>query len=118
MVNSRLEHPLKSPIIQFPKFPTDWTLGDVGDVRVTVIPQGGYGVRDHTLIQEQLRDHTLIQEQLEISRKKLEELRKKYDKLRSFPSTTMILTFNESTLRDMTGSDWKQILASADIVQY
>ena len=50
--------------------------------------------------------------------KKLNTLRKEYDKLRSFPSTTMILTFNETDLRDATDSDWEQILASADIVQY
>ena len=56
--------------------------------------------------------------ELEVARKELNTLLKEHDKLRSFPSTTMILTFNESTLRDMTGSDWKQILGSADIVQY
>ncbi len=59
-----------------------------------------------------------LQIELEAARKKLGTLRKEYDKLRSFPSTTMILTFNENELRDATGSDWKQILASADIVQY
>jgi hypothetical protein len=63
------------------------------------------------------RDDTLLKE-LEAAREKLNTLLKKHDKLRSFPSTTMILTFNESTLRDANGSDWKQILASADIVQY
>jgi hypothetical protein len=56
--------------------------------------------------------------ELEAAGKELETLRKEYDQLRSSPSTTMILTFNENTLRDATGSDWKQILASADIVQY
>jgi hypothetical protein len=59
-----------------------------------------------------------LQAELEAARKKLGTLRKEYDKLRSFPSTTMILTFNENELRDATGSDWEQILASADIVQY
>ena len=62
-------------------------------------------------------DETLLQK-LEDAREKLATLRKEYDQLRSFPSTTMILTFNENTLRDMTGSDWKQILDSTDIVQY
>jgi hypothetical protein len=62
-------------------------------------------------------DDTLLRE-LETARKKLKTLHKEYDKLRSFPSTTMILTFNENALRDANGSDWKQILASADIVQY
>ena len=56
--------------------------------------------------------------ELEAAGKELETLRKEYDQLRSSPSTTMILTFNENTLRDATGSDWEQILASADIVQY
>ena len=81
----------------------------------TVTPSGNYDLE----WAESLIDDTLIPE-LEKNLGPLRKvtLRKEYDKLRSFPSTTMILTFNENTLRDMTGSDWKQILASADIVQY
>jgi hypothetical protein len=81
-------------------------------VTTTTTPgYGGFGVKGLSI------DATLLKE-LEAARKKLETLRKEYNKLRSFPSTTMILTFNESTLRDANGSDWKQIFGSADIVQY
>ena len=81
-------------------------------VTTTTTPRyGGFGAKGLP------RDATLLKK-LEPAGKKLNTLLKKYDKLRSFLSTTMILTFNESTLRDANGSDWKQILGSADIVQY
>ena len=81
-------------------------------VTTTTTPgYGGFGAKGLP------RDATLLKK-LEAAGKKLNTLLKKYDKLRSFLSTTMILTFNESTLRDANGSDWKQILGSADIVQY
>ena len=110
VVNSRLEHPLKSPYIIFGPEP------NVATVRPpdTIMIQRGPNEFE---VEKFPIDETLIRE-LEATRKKLGTLRKEYDQLRSFPSTTMILTFNENTLRDMTGSDWKQILASADIVQY
>jgi hypothetical protein len=87
-----------------------------GDEVVTVNPKVVTRV-DPIFRGSSSRNNTLDTE-LEAAREKLNTLLKKHDKLRSFPSTTMILTFNESTLRDANGSDWKQILASADIVQY
>ena len=87
-----------------------------GDEVVTVNPKVVTRV-DPIFRGSSSRNNTLDTE-LEAAREKLNTLLKKHDKLRSFPSTTMILTFNESTLRDANGSDWKQIFGSADIVQY
>ena len=66
-------------------------------VTTTTTPRyGGFGAKGLP------RDATLLKK-LEPAGKKLNTLLKKYDKLRSFLSTTMILTFNESTLRDANG---------------
>ena len=101
-----------TPLITFQESITSDGHDEVATVKPRVVFRDEVG--DPLFVQ---RNDTLHAE-LEAVRKKLNTLRKEFDKLRSFPSTTMILTFNENTLRDMNGSDWKQILASADIVQY
>ena len=123
VVNSnRSEYPLKSQTITFRTEPDNAITFRTEPDNVAMIPHfttilpDAYEFLKKSQIDEE--SLTLIQQQLEAAREKLETARKEYDKLRSFPSTTMILTFNENTLRDMTGSDWKQILVSADIVQY
>ena len=90
----------------------EWNVGS----SVTVIPR--VVVRDEVGNKLFVQGNDGLHAELEATRKRLNKLLKEYDQLRSFPSTTMILTFNENELRDATGSDWEQILASADIVQY
>ena len=123
VVNSRSEHlsdlgsnhVFETMTVQIHTEPLD----EVASVKPRVITTTppGYGGYGGSRVKELQKEATLLKE-LEAARKKLNKLLKEYDQLRSFPATTMILTFNENDLRDATGSDWEQILASADIVQY
>ena len=101
-----------TPLITFQESITSHGHDEVATVKPRVV------FRDEVSYPLFVQRNDTLHAELEAVRKKLNTLRKEFDKLRSFPSTTMILTFNENTLRDMNGSDWKQILASADIVQY
>ena len=115
VVNSRSEHQSDRGYFRTQTFRLQQErLDEVATVEPRVVVRAPMRPNEYTV---EVIDETLLQK-LEDAREKLATLRKEYDQLRSFPSTTMILTFNENTLRDATGSDWKQILASADIVQY